>query len=751
MPLFLLFLFALALPAQQDGRETFARHCQVCHGEGYGTERGPNLANNRKLRRMNRAEVRELIRRGVPAAGMPAFELPAAELDAVTTLVMGFSAPASGAALPGDARAGEKYFFGDGGCSGCHMVFGKGKAVGPDLSDVGRQMTAEELREALTKPAARLRAGYERATVLLAGGRQVTGFVRNRNRYSLQLQDFGGGFHTLSAGEIASVKQEPPAMPPAACGACRDLLAYLASLAGVEMGRVAHPFESGQSRFEKGDWPTYHGEFGGNRHSPLDQINTSNVARLRLQWLFPINHFVLEVTPLVVNGVMYVTGPNQMWALDARHGRTIWHYQRPRATDVRGDSAKGTNRGAAVLGDRVFMVTDNARLLALHRVTGQLLWEQRLHDDPSNLNYGNTSAPLAVNDMIVAGISGGDLGMRGFLSAYNASTGQRLWRLFTVPKPGEPGSETWKGTALGEFGGGGATWMTGTFDSETNTIFWGTGNPYPAMDGDQRQGDNLYTDSVLAIDAPTGKLKWHYQFTPHDLWDWDGGQTPLVINRTFRGRQRKLLIQANRNGFFYVFDRTNGELLLAEKFVDKLTWAEGIGKDGRPIRIFGVEPTRDGNVACPNVLGAANWPSVAVNPETGWFYAMAREACGIYIKPPGWNTKPIALEPGQMFLRALDIETGKRVWDLPQMGPADSWGGVLSTAGGVIFYGEDSGSFAAADARTPKELWHIQTNASTALGDGHSWRSSPMTYMVAGRQYVAVAAGPNILSFGLED
>jgi alcohol dehydrogenase (cytochrome c) len=352
--------------------------------------------------------------------------------------------------------------------------------------------------------------------------------------------------------------------------------------------------------------------------------------------------------------------------------------------------------------------------------------------------------------MIVAGIAGGDLGMRGFLSAYKAATGERLWRLFTVPKPGEPGSETWKGTALGQFGGGGATWMTGTYDSETNTIFWGTGNPYPALNGDQRQGDNLYTDSVLAIDAPTGRLKWHYQFTPHDLWDWDGGQTPLIINRMFGGRERKLLIQANRNGFFYVFDRTNGELLLAEKFVDKLTWAKGIGKDGRPIRISGVEPTRDGNVACPNILGAANWPSVAVNPGTGWFYVMAREACGIYTKPPGWSTKPIALEPGQMFLRALEIETGKRVWELPQMGPADSWGGVLSTAGGLVFYGEDSGSFAVVDARTGKELWHIQTNASTALGDGHSWRSSPMTYMVAGKQYVAFAAGPNILSFGLE-
>jgi alcohol dehydrogenase (cytochrome c) len=245
-------------------------------------------------------------------------------------------------------------------------------------------------------------------------------------------------------------------------------------------------------------------------------------------------------------------------------------------------------------------------------------------------------------------------------------------------------------------------------------------------------------------------LKWFYQFTPHDLYDWDAGQTPLLVNRVYRGRERKLLIQANRNGFLYVFDRTNGELLLAEKFVDKLNWATGIGKDGRPVKIPGLEPTPSGTKVCPNVLGAANWPSMAHSPDTNLFYVMAREACGIYTKPPNWNPKPADVEPGQMFLRAIDIETGRRVWEVPQIGPADSWGGVLS-AGGVIFFGEDSGALGAVDARTGKDLWHIQTNASAALGDGHSWRSSPMTYAAGGRQFIAFAAGPNILAFGLQD
>jgi alcohol dehydrogenase (cytochrome c) len=575
------------------------------------------------------------------------------------------------------------------------------------------------------------------------------------------LQDLAGGFHLLSEKEIAEIKPEAGSLmrkPPCSVDECRDVIAYVSSLSGPGVGRKGLPIEAeGGPGFaaiahaKPGDWPTYHGPISGNRHSALTQITPANAKDLALKWVFPINHNVLEVTPLVIDGVMYVSGPNQVFALDARAGRTIWHYQRPMSGESRGDPAKGTNRGVAVVGDRVFLVTDNAHLLALHRVTGQLLWEVEITKGITDRrNYGNTAAPLVVNNLVVAGISGGDLGMRGFLDAYNIVTGERVWRFYTVPQPGESLSETWQGTALAQYGGGAATWMTGTFDPETNTVYWGTGNPYPAMNGDERKGDNLYSDSVIALDAATGKLKWHYQFTPHDLYDWDGGQTPLLANRMYRGKMRKLLLQANRNGFFYVFDRTNGELLLAEKFVDRLNWASGIGKDGRPVVIPGLEPTRDGTKVCPSVLGATNWPSMALSPTTGHFYLMTREACGIYVKPPSWNPRPIPLEPGKMFLRALDIETGKRVWEVGQIGPADSWGGVLST-GGVIFFGEDSGALGAVDAKTGKDLWHIQANASAALGDGHSWRSSPMTYMAGGRKYLAFASGPNILCFGLPE
>ena len=690
---------------------------------------------------------------------MPPFNLPPAELASVTALVRSWNAPASESQPPGDRSFGESYFFGAGGCFRCHMVLGKGAAVGPDLSSLGRELTVPEIEQAYREPAARIKAGYQFATVKTKAGASIRGFVRNRSRYNLQLQDMSGKFHLLSTAEVEEVGTESGSlMKPARCSAaeCRDLLAYLSSLTGPSVGAMGKPLENegGPSSRDiaqpsPNDWPTYHGKVSGNRHSSLDQIDATNVRNLQLKWVFPIDHQVLEVTPVVIDGVMYVTGPNQVFALDARAGRTIWHYKRPRSGETRGDPAKGTNRGVAVLGDRVFFVTDNAHLVALHRVTGQVLWEVEITGGVADKrNYGNTAAPLVVNNLVVAGVSGGDLGMRGFLDAYNAITGERVWRFWTVPQPGEPGSETWQGTALSQYGGGGATWMTGTFDPETNTVFWGAGNPYPALNGDERKGDNLYTDSVLAIDADSGKLKWHYQFTPHDLYDWDAGQTPLLVNRRYRGKERKLLIQANRNGFFYVFDRTDGKLLLAERFVDRLTWASGIGKDGRPILVPGLEPTRQGTKVCPNILGATNWPSMAVSPSTGYFYLMAREACGIYTKPPGWNAKPISLEPGQMFLRALDIETGKRVWEVPQIGAADSWGGVLST-GGVVFFGEDSGALGAVDAQTGKDLWHIQTNASASLGDGHSWRSSPMTFAAGGRQYLAFAAGPNILCFGL--
>ena len=457
----------------------------------------------------------------------------------------------------------------------------------------------------------------------------------------------------------------------------------------------------------------------------------------------------LQVTPVVVGGVMYVTTVNEAFALDAANGREIWHYQRGRTEGVIGDAGSGINRGVAVLGDRVFMVTDDARVIALHRLTGRLLWDTKMA--PHEENYGATLAPLVVNDLVVAGVAGGDEGIRGFLAAYDASTGEEAWRFWTIPARGEPGSETWAGSALPH--GCGATWLTGSYDPELDLLYWTTGNPCPDYNGDERKGDNLYSNSVVALEPATGTLRWHYQYTPHDLHDWDAVQTPVLADAEWRGERRKLLLQANRNGFFYVLDREDGELLLAEPFVDALTWAERIGEGGRPVRVAGQVPTPGGTVTCPAVEGATNWMSPAYHPGTGLFYLNALEKCSVYIKRPqdweagdsfyGGTTRVAPDKPKRKYLRAIDIETGKRVWEREQVGPARAWGGVLSTEGGLVFYGDDSGAFAAVDAKTGEPLWDFQMNVV--------WKASPMTYQVDGRQYIAVAADRNVVVFGLPD
>ena len=520
----------------------------------------------------------------------------------------------------------------------------------------------------------------------------------------------------------------------------RDLLAYLTRLTADRSPRATLPGTAAATatdgtrfadiaRPKPGEWPTYHGQLSGNRHSPLDQINRTNVARLAPKWTFqvPGARGALQVTPVVVDGLMYVTAANAVWALDARTGRQVWHYSRPRTSGLVGDPASGINRGVAVLGDRVFLQTDHAHLVALHRMSGQLLWDAEMADYREH--YGATSAPLVVNDLVIAGVSGGDEGNRGFLDAYRASTGERVWRFWTVPARGEPGAETWIGKALEH--GCAATWLTGTYDPEARLLYWPTGNPCPDYNGDERKGDNLYSNSVLALDPDTGKLKWHFQFTPHDLHDWDATETPMLVDTAFRGRPRKLLLHGDRNGFFYVLDRLTGELLLAEPFVNGITWASGIGKDGRPVLLPGNEPTAAGTRTCPSVAGATNWPSMAFSPITGLFYLMTEESCSIYTKSSEWwvqgqsfyggGTRQSPGDVSRKFLRALDVQTGRIAWEIPDLGGGILASGLMSTAGGLVFYGDSpGGAFIAADAKTGGLLWHFNT--------GQSWKAGPMTY-----------------------
>jgi PQQ-dependent dehydrogenase (methanol/ethanol family) len=730
-----------------------------CHGaDGTGGGHGPAIVDIRHTRAASKAALRDLIRNGIPDAGMPPFAIAGAELDAIVDYIDVLKAPAADHAAAGDAAAGERFFTGKGNCSSCHMVRGRGGILGPDLSNLARERKSLQIERALLTPGARVTAAV---SIRMRDGRTLRGLAKYESPFDLGVQSLDGKFHSISRNRVAAVTAEPSPMPvvQASPEEMQNLLAYLtrltvdrspgATLAGTAALGEGTTFDD-IARPRSGEWPTYHGDLSGNRHSPLDEINTTNVARLAPRWTFqvPGGQSALQVTPVVVDGLMYVTAVNAVWALDARTGRQVWSYTRPRTEGLVGDPAGGINRGVAVLGDRVFIQTDHAHVIALHRVTGQLLWDAEMAD--YRQHYGATSAPLVVNDLVIAGVSGGDEGNRGFLDAYRASTGERLWRFWTVPARGERGAETWVGRALEH--GCADTWLTGTYDPEARLLFWPTGNPCPDYNGEERGGDNLYSNSVLALDPDTAKLKWHFQFTPHDLHDWDAAETPMLVDVDFRGRPRKLLLHADRNGFFYVLDRLTGEFLLAEPFVKNLTWASGIGKDGRPILLPGNEPTVQGARVCPSVAGATNWPSTAFSPATGLFYLMAQESCDIFTKNSAWWKQGESFygggtrrSPGDIstkYLRALDVHTGKIAWEIPNVGGGILQSGLMSTAGGLVFYGDSTGgALVAANAKTGKLLWLFNT--------GQSWKAGPMSYAIDGKQYVGVAAGATIMVFAL--
>jgi alcohol dehydrogenase (cytochrome c) len=495
------------------------------------------------------------------------------------------------------------------------------------------------------------------------------------------------------------------------------------------------------------NWTSYNGDYTGRRYSTLHEITAANVHELRAAWVFhPGNSQRLETTPVVINAVMYVTSANDAFALDARTGRRLWHYQRPISSGLLDDAAAHKNRGVAVWQNFVYMETDDAHLLCLDARSGNLLWDVTYADKARH--YGATSAPLVVKDEVIVGSSGGDSGVRGFLAAYDAMTGKLKWHLWTIPGPGEFGSSSWPGDSY--LHGGGTTWMPGTYDPELNTLYWTTSNAAPDFVGDSRPGDDLYTSCVLAIEPSTGKLKWYFQFTPHDLYDYDANETPVLVDVEEDGITHHWLVQANRNGFLYVLDRSTGKFLNAAPFVEKLNWAKGIDPSGRPV-LSGRIPTAEGTNICPGIDGATNWFSPSYNPETKLFYVMALESCNLYFANPkpftqgatyyGTGTKHQRDEHAQKILLALSLPDGKTVWRYPQVGQGDSWGGTLTTAGGLVFFGDDAGSLEAVEARTGRALWHFNT--------GQTMHASPMTYAVDGVQYVTVAAESDVFSFVL--
>lgn len=535
----------------------------------------------------------------------------------------------------------------------------------------------------------------------------------------------------------------------AICGALQaqtppKVVNHEASVTPVPFERIENAAKEPQN------WLTYSGSYKSQRHSNLTQITPDNAKALALQWVFQAHSLEKhEVTPLVVDGVMYtVQGINDVLALDAATGRRIWIFQYKNSPDARNCCGSET-RGLAIGGDKIFLATLDGHMIALDARTGKEVWNVAVTDPKEK--YSFTHAPLVIKDKVIEGTAGGEFGIRGFIAAFDVNTGKEAWRFNTVPGPGEPGNETWKGDSWKH--GAGSVWMTGSYDPDTNLTFWGIGNPGPDWNGDGRLGDNLYTCSVVALDAGTGKLKWHYQFSPHNEFDWDSVQVPVLADIQWKGQPRKVMLWANRSGMFYVLDRKTGEFLLGKPFA-KVNWATGFDEKGRPIRAPGIEPTKEGTLVFPGNQGATNWYSPSFSPQTGLFYIPTWEGSSTtYIK----DQEPPEFHVGQTFsgafprntfndpnvfsaVRAIDPATGDKKWDF-KLEANSTEAGILTTASNVLFSGGRDGQFFALDARDGKLLW--QTNLGMSVSAG------PMTYSVNGKQYVAIQAGPSLFTFAL--
>jgi PQQ-dependent dehydrogenase (methanol/ethanol family) len=782
--------------AALEGQRVYNATCQTCHGpSGQGDrDRGtPALSAGALARGNEDAELFRSIRGGIPGTQMPPFPRLTDEqiwqiISYIRTL-QGSSPAAADARAPvtpveGDANAGEALFFEKAGCASCHEVNARGGVTGPDLSNAGRLAPAL-LRQKILEPnvplppapGARGGGGAAAVPVTIAArlpdGREIRGVRRNEDTYTLQMVDTAGTLHLLEKMRLASITVENRSLMPGdyasrlTSAEITDLVAYLHRQRERDLTRtVTAPITGGvgydrlrNAQAEPQNWLMYWGDYHGTHSSRLNAIDTSNVHRLRTAWAFPVlgGNSVLEGTPLVADGVMYVTGsgnPATVAALDARTGRQIWRWTRQQKI-VNPYEINPFSRGAAILGNRIFVGTLDAVLIAIDARTGRTLWEVQVADTLEG--YSITSPPLVIKDKVITGIAGGEYATRGFIDAYDAATGKRLWRFYTIPGPGEPHHETWKGESWKT--GGGATWLTGTYDPDLNTIYWPVGNPAPMLDRSVRgELDNLYTDSVVALDADTGTLKWHYQFTPNDGHDWDSVQDMVLVDRMWRGQQRKLLLHADRNGHFYVLDRTNGRFLSGTPFIYQ-NWNKGFDDKGRPQQVPGSNSSPEGSfLVYPTLGGATNFQAPSYSALTGWFYLAYSEAGQQYTSAPssitrgqqytggGRGAAPPARRADQPApnagIKALDPETGRTMWDF-KIFQGSITNGVLATGGGVLFASTRDGNISALDAKTGKYLWHFQT------GGNHA--ASPISYAVGGRQYVALSAGNVIFSFALPD
>jgi len=772
------------------GQQLYDQTCQSCHAPAGRGDRGPALDGGTFTRGGEDGDLFHTIREGVQGTQMPPFRrLTDQQVWQLVSYIRSLSRVGSTAVSPanaaastgGNPAAGEALFFGRAGCATCHQVNGRGGITGPDLSTAGNTPVAV-LRAKVTNPSSpmvipgagrggRGRGGAPPQTIVATTreGREIRGVRRNEDTFSVQMVDGSGQLHLLDKQKLKSVRAENHSLMPSdyttrlSATELNDVLAYLGTRRERDLKAASAVVVPGGVTFERlknagaepHNWLMYWGDFQGTHYSGLKQVDATNVSQLRSAWAFPMpGDSVLEAMPVVVDGVMYTTQPGVVVALDARTGRQIWRYARQQK--VRNPyEINPFNRGVAVLGQRVFVGTLDAALVALDARTGLPLWETQVAD--SMLGYSLTSAPLIVKDKVLVGITGGEFGARGFLDAYDAATGKQLWRWYAVPGEGEFGNDSWLGDSWKR--GGSPMWLTGSYDSELNLVYWTVGNPGPQIDRTARgELDNLFSDSVVAIDPDTGQRKWHYQFTPNDGHDWDSCQDVILVDRMWRGDRRKLLLHADRNGMFYVLDRTNGKFLSGTPFVHA-NWVSGFDATGRPIQVPGSNSSPGGSfVVYPTLGGGTNFQAPSYSPLTGLMYLEYAENGQRYASAPvqfesgrqyvgrSDPTGDIRPKPGDPAssagIKALDPETGKTVWDF-KIFQGSLTNGVLATAGNVVFGGMRDGNLVALDAKSGAHLWHTQLGPTMA--------ASPISYAIDGRQFVAIAAGNTVYAFALPE
>ncbi|MDB5455732.1 MAG: Pyrrolo-quinoline quinone [Caulobacter sp.] len=746
------------------GNATFDGACSACHGLGATGGRGPALNTGNFAHGGDDYEIFQTIQNGVPGTEMPPFAgLPSDQIWQLVTYIKNLSARVSTAtAATGDPALGEALFFGKAQCSSCHEVNGRGLDLAVDLSEIGAK-PLEAVRDGVLHRNLPRRQGPapRYLTVTLNDGRVVTGLVRNEDSFGLHLQQRDGQYLLLDRAQIKTTQATPGGVMPSdvgqrlTAGEVDDMVAYLSRQKARDFAAIAkQPIRGGLSyerlvaaKAEPQNWLTYWGDYQGRHFSELKQIDARNVSRLQARWSAPLlGASIVQTTPIVVDGVMYASGPpGDVYVFNAKTGMQIWKFHRKQ--DVTNPyQINPYNRGVAVLGGRVFVGTLDNLLIALDARTGRQLWEKRIADTMEG--YTLTGAPLALKDKIIVGMSGGEMGVRGFLDAYDPATGERLWRFNTVPQAGEPAALTWSGDSWKH--GSGATWLTGSYDPDLDLIYWTVGNPGPNNNPDVRKGDNLYTDSVIALDAKSGQLKWHYQFTPNDSHDWDAVQDVVLADKVVDGKPRKVLLHGDRNGFFYMLDRTNGAFLWAKPFVHQ-TWNKGFSPEGRPIVDPATVATAQGQRVFPAV-GGTNFQAPSYDDKTGTFFIMFEDSEGFAASGPAVYEKgklytagrpgarPAASIPPQQGIKALDSSTGEVLWTFPLTRRSFS-AGLLGTRGGVLFAASAEGNLIALDMKTGKALWRFQT--------GSPITASPMSYAVDGQQFVAVPSGNMLFTFAL--